>query len=79
MVAENQWLFDRWLRTLGARCGLRDQMMVGREIAHGIGIGSITREHVRLAAAAAEVLVLFWAAAAGLAHPGVAAEVIETV
>jgi len=51
--------------------------MVRREIAHRIRVSGITREHVRLTAAATEVLGLLRTAAARLLHPLVAAEGAE--
>src|SRR4030095_16879801 len=77
MIAEDQRLLP-CTPPVRMRHGLRDQVMVRREIANRICIGRIAREQVSLAATTAEVPALLGATAAGLLHPGVAAEVIET-
>ncbi len=50
---------------------------MGRLAAHRVGVAGVAGEQEGLAATAAEVLVLLVAAAAGLGHPGVAAEMVE--
>src|SRR3954469_9808003 len=51
--------------------------MSRRLVANGIGRGRILREHVRLTAAAAEVLFLLGTARARLFHPAGAAKTVE--
>src|SRR3954452_15648215 len=57
----------------------RDELgMPWRLVANGIGRSRILRQHVRLAAATAEILFLLGAARARLLHPAGAAKAVET-
>src|SRR5262249_59965029 len=81
VIAEHQHVLTRRhsLRALGARHGIRYQVMVRREIADRVGIGGVPRQQVRLAAAATEVLDPLGTAPARLLHPGFASETIERI
>src|SRR5438477_9637864 len=57
--------------------GLGHQMMMGRQVAHRIGIRGIAGEQVCLTTAAAEITGFFRATSARFLHPAVAAEVSE--
>ena len=54
-----------------------NEVVIRRQVAHGIGVRRIARQQVRLAAAAAEVLFLAVAARARLLHPAGAAVAVE--
>src|SRR5262245_45803680 len=55
-----------------------DEAVIGREPAHGVGGGGVTRQVKRLAPAAAEVDAALVTAAAGLGHPRLTAECVES-
>src|SRR6185437_16360386 len=71
MIAENQRLGSRHAGDirLGASHGRGDEMVMGREVADGVGVGRISGQKIGLTSATAKVPSALRAAAAGFLHP----------